>query len=116
MRCNLCVALAGLKGGPSPRSLLRVGPLPNGKGLSTKAAGEIGEVGGCDVDGDGRLAVAGAGAVLVRTRHMPGPEPEGRGGGEVVTVRRHHHAFAWVQIERLNGGEVDGRLRLVVTR
>ena len=58
--------------------------------------------------------LAGARPVLVRARHMGGAEPAGGRGGEVARMRRDHHALARREIERLRGGEVDARLRLVV--
>ena len=72
-----------------------------------------------------RLVAAMSTGTVGSVSPVPGPcsfgratcavmSPRRRRGGEVVGVRRDHHAFAGLVVERLGRGEIDARLRLVV--
>ena len=73
-------------------------------------------LGGRVVDAHVRCRLAGVWAVFVRTRDMGGAQALRRCRSQIVRVGCNHHAFAGREIERIDGGEIDVRLRLVVAR
>ncbi len=67
-----------------------------------------------DIDLHRRLRLAGVRPVFVDARGVRGAQAAFGGGIEIARMRGHHHALRGRQIERLAGGEIDARLRLVV--
>src|SRR5215475_14104510 len=77
-------------------------------------AGQILQAAGGNVDGRLGRGLAGARPALVRSRDVTGAQPALCCCEQIVGVRRHHHAIARRQVERLAGGEINARLGLVV--